>query len=214
MASKTGREVSWNYDDIYNKYKVSAEDRKLDASRLCDWLQELDKHGLPTFLDLNQYGQLSCAAFTVPGALEWWAINQEAISIHYDTTFGTNRSGMKLGLVTAVDGDGYTRILFVTLVAHQNQDSFKWVFQKLVEVFRILPKVIFTDSDPALAAAIACSLRDTTHLLCTWHLSLNLATNVKGVAGPQWHTLIKNFWQVCGCKYKTSLSLLSSCYLS
>ena len=196
MAHQKGREVTWNYDDIYNMYKVSAEDRLLDASRFCDWLQEMDNHGLPSFVDLNQYGQLNAAAFTVPGALEWWAVNQDSISVHYDTTFSTNRSGMKLGLVTAVDGDGHTRILFASLVAHQNQQSFKWVLQKLLEVFRILPKVIFTDSDPALAIAIAEVLIGAAHLLCTWHLSLNLATNVKAAAGSNWSTVSKKFWQV------------------
>lgn len=196
VAHQSGREITWNYDDIYNKYKVSAEDQLLDASRFCDWLKELDNHGLPSFIDLNQYGQLNCAAFTLPGAMEWWAINRHSISIHYDTTFGTNRSGMKLGLVTAVDGDGHTRILFVTLVAHQTQLSFIWVFQKLVEVFKILPKAIFTDSDPALAAAIQAVMIHTVHLLCTWHLSLNLATNVKAASGSNWKAVNNMFWQV------------------
>ena len=196
LAEQTGREVTWNYDDIYNHFKVSTEDRKLDASRFADWLKEMDLHGLPAFLELNEYGQLKCAAFTVPGAIEWWALNQDSVSVHYDTTFGTNRSGMKLGLVTVVNGDGYTRILFITLVAYQNQESFAWVFRKLIEVFRIHPKVIFTDSDPALATSISLVLMGTTHLLCTWHLSLNLATNVKSVAGPRWNDVNGKFWQV------------------
>ena len=169
----------------------------MDASRFCDWLREIDSHGLPAFVDVNQYGQLNCAAFTIPGALEWWAINQKLVSIHYDTTFGTNRSGMKLGLVTAVDADGHTRILFVTLVAHQNTKSFEWVFQKLANVFKIFPKVIFTYSDQALARAIRIIFGEyVAHLLCTWHLSLNLATNLKGIAGSAWNVIHKKYWQL------------------
>ena len=175
-----------------------AEDRLLDASRFCDWLKELDSHGLPAFIDLNQYGQLNVATFMVPGAMDWWAINQDFVSIHYDTTFGTNRSGMKLGLVTAVDAEGHTRILFVSLVAHQNSTSFEWVFNKLLQVFKIPPKVIFTDSDPAMALAIHNIFGDNVcHLLCTWHLSLNLATNLKGVAGTMWNSIDEKFWQIC-----------------
>ena len=64
---------------------MSAEDRLLDASRFCDWLKELDSHGLPAFIDLNQYGQLNVATFMVPGAMDWWAINQDFVSIHYRT---------------------------------------------------------------------------------------------------------------------------------
>lgn len=196
VAIRNGDPITWTYDDIYNRYKVSAEDRLLDASRFCDWLKEMDAHGLPSFVDLNQYGQLNAAAFTITGALEWWAVNQPTVSIHYDTTFGTNRSGMKLGLVTSVDGDGHTRILFVTLVAHQNAESFEWVFKKLLEVFRIPPAVIFTDSDPAMAVAIEATLCATKHLLCTWHLSLNLAKNLRGVAGKAWSDIRTKFWKV------------------
>lgn len=196
-ATRNGEPITWTCDDIYNRYKVSAEDRELDATRFCDWLKEMDAHGLPSFVDLNHYGQLNAAAFTIAGALEWWAVNREFVSIHYDTTFGTNRSGMKLGLVTSVDGDGHTRIRFATLVAHQNTESFEWVFQKLLEVFRVAPKVILTDSDPALATAIEASFAGTKHLLCTWHLSLNLATNLRGVAGKAWLDVRRKFWQVC-----------------
>lgn len=147
---------------------------------------------------MNQYGQLNCVAYTIPGALDWWAINAKNISIHYDTTFGTNRSGMKLGLVTAVDADGHTRILFVTLVAHQSSKSFEWVFQKLMDVFKIFPKVIFTDSDPALAKAIRIIFGENIwHLLCTWHLSLNLATNLKDIVGNAWGAIHKKYWQLC-----------------
>ena len=197
LADRSGREKTWSYNDVYNKYKVSAEDRRQDASRFCDWLKEIDSHGLPTFMDVNSFGQLECAAFTVPKAVEWWAINQENISIHYDTTFGTNRSGMKLGMMTGVDGDGHTRILFVTLVARQNAKSFQWCFKKLREVFKVAPVVIFTDSDPAMGLAISVELPEARHLLCTWHLSLNMATNVKPAAGSMWDTITKKFWDIC-----------------
>ena len=196
VAEKSGRAVTWTYNDIYNKYKISAEDRLMDASRFCDWLKEMDLHGLPSSVELNQYGQLNSAAFTMPGAIEWWALNQDFVSVHYDTTFGTNRSGMKLGLFTGVDGDGHTRILFATLVAHQDTPSFKWVFEKLIQTFKVLPRAIFSDSDPAIALATTMVLTGTKHLLCTWHLSLNLATNVKGAAGSDWNLLNKKFWQV------------------
>ena len=198
VAIQSDRAITWNYDDVYNKFKVSAEDRKMDATRFCDWLKEMDTHGMPSFIDVSKFGQLKSAAFTVPGALEWWAINKDYISIHYDTTFGTNRSGMKLGLITVVDGDGHTRILFVTLVAHQDAQSFEWVFRKMMLVFKIAPKVIFTDSDAAMAAAIWNIFgAHVVHLLCTWHLSLNLATNLKGVAGNKFSIIDKMFWGIC-----------------
>lgn len=42
-------------------------------------------------------------------------------------------------------------------------------------------KVVFTDQDPAMAAAIKDRWGDMHHLLCVWHiLGKNLATNMKG----------------------------------
>ena len=72
------------------------------------------------------------------------------------------------------------------------------MFNTLNLVLRVFAKVIFTDSNPAMATAIHSVFRDATvHLLCTWHLTLNLATNVKGLVGSLWEQVIKKNWKFC-----------------
>lgn len=207
-AEKSSLSICWNYMDVYNKFRTTAEQRLQDASSLCQFMLDRHEHGFPAFFDVNSLGQLSTVFFVLEGALDWWAINQDAVSFHYDTTFGTNRVGMKLGLGNVVDADGHTKILFVSLVAHQDSASFEWVFQKMLEVFRISPKVVFTDSDPALALAIKAVLTTSLHLLCTWHLSLNLATNVGAFAARLGNWFERSFGRSAR-KQTSSLGMLS-----
>ena len=111
----------------------------------------------------------------------------------YDTTFSTNRAGMKLGCGTGVNEEGLSNLLFVSLVSFQDAESFEWVFGQFVLAFRYPPGVIFTDSDGAMKIAFESRLTPlgTRHMLCTWHLSKNILTNMKATASDQWHIFEK-----------------------
>ena len=45
VAQKNGLDVTWNYDDVYNLYAITAEDKMMDASRFTEWLQDLQDKG-------------------------------------------------------------------------------------------------------------------------------------------------------------------------
>ena len=107
---------------------------------------------------------------------------------------------MKLGCFTSVDIHGNTYIVAVSLILNDDFESFHWVLQNFKTAFAVCsdsdvsiraflhleftgqllaqgpPNTIFTDSDSALAKAISVEFpaSSTTHLLCTYHLSLNL----------------------------------------
>ena len=99
----------------------------------------------------------------------------------FDTKHGTNTHKLKLGCFCTVGPSGNTVVLAASLVASESEASFIWVFSCFLLAFRIAPAVIFTDSDPGMAAAILAvfCLLGTLHFLCTWHLSKNLLTHVK-----------------------------------
>ena len=197
-AQKTGLDITWNYDDVYNQYAVTMEDKMLDASRFTEWLQNLQDKGQYTKVGLNKHGQMEQAFFTFLGAHEYWAQNIGGVSMHYDITFGTNRVGLKLGQGTCVDSEGHTRILFGSLLMRQNLDAFTWVNKHVLQAFRVPPAIIFTDSDDALAGAIRSVFRNIVHLLCTWHLSLNLSTNLQPATGKaQFSFIQKEWWRIC-----------------
>ena len=124
--------------------------------------------------------------------------DSRGVSVLYDTTFNTNRGGLKLGLITGVDQEGFTRILMVSMVMYQGAADFEWVFKHLIQCFHIAPKIIFTDSDNAMATAIKTALPDTKHLFCTWHLSNNMNINcAPAMTKVQYKKFSTEWWRVC-----------------
>jgi hypothetical protein len=86
------------------------------------------------------------------------------------------RTGIKRPKFTTIDNCGRTQVAGATILSTEDEDHFAWGFAKFQEMFGSAPNVIFTDSDPAMALALAAVWPETVHLLCTFHI---------------W----KNFWQ-------------------
>ena len=120
----------------------------------------------------------------------------------FDTKHGTNTHKLKLGCFSTVGPSGETKVVAASLVADESEESFTWVFTCLLRAFRIPPAVIFTDSDPGMAAfilAVFCPL-GTLHFLCTWHRSKNLLTHVKPShfsASTGMDSFIAAWWTLC-----------------
>ena len=95
-------------------------------------------------------------------------------------------------------------ILAKSLLSNETESAFDWVFREFLKAFHTPPKVLFTDGDPAMAAAIRNALPNTFHLLCTYHLSKNLYTHIKpvfnqknGNAKEMWNKFCKCWWEIC-----------------
>jgi MULE transposase domain len=113
---------------------------------------------------------------------------------------GTNRYRLKLGLFTKVDSNGATRILAACLVTCETAESFSWAFDCFMDAFRIPPRILFTDGDPAMAAAIKMSFPSTLRFLCTWHLSKILQKNVRPIFSGNktaGHKFNYSWWRIC-----------------
>ena len=113
-----------------------------------------------------------------------------------DTTSKTNRYEMALGLFVAVDNNFKTRIVAQALTKYENQADFDWVFQCTLQASNNLPpKVIFTDSDPALIAAVQVTYPETRHLLCIYHLLENVKKKSKSkLRGDAAKDFIEDFY--------------------
>lgn len=84
--------------------------------------------------------------------------------------------------IFAVEGKyGRTLPVAVGLIAYQNEESFEWLFRKVVEARKNKSfDTLFTDQDPAIGRAASSALPNTKHLLCIWHIcSQNLPKNLK-----------------------------------
>ena len=98
----------------------------------------------------------------------------------YDTTSKTNRYEMALSLFVAIDNNYKTRIVAQALTKYENQTDFNWILQCILQATNDLPpKVLFTDSDPAIIAAVQVVYPQTRHLLCVYHLLENVKKKAK-----------------------------------
>jgi hypothetical protein len=132
-------------------------------------------------------------------ALDHWLLNGAGNVVLYDTTWGTNAYGMKLGCFTTIGRDGQTIILAVTLLMHENDDSFVWAFEQFLKTFRVAPSVFITDGDPKMARAVAKVFpARTQHMLCIYHLSLNFHEHIKPLFPDkeQFNRAVDLFWRI------------------
>ena len=107
-------------------------------------------------------------AWGLEGARGLWDRNGQVLIL--DTKHGTNCFGLKLALLVTVDQNGTTRILTAALLRHEDAESFSWILGCFERALGKRPGTLFTDSDPAMAAAAAATWPGVVHLLCTWHL--------------------------------------------
>ena len=96
----------------------------------------------------------------------------------YDTKHGTNRFGLNLGCFVGLDNSEVSRIVAVSLLLNETEDSFNCIFKWFSDTFGD-PNIIFTDGDKQMARAIKCTFTSSTHLLCTFHLYKNFFEKVR-----------------------------------
>ena len=60
------------------------------------------------------------------------------------------------------------------IVNDEIQFSYEWIYQCVKEATSISPRVLITDSDPAVNAAVMVLFLNAFHMHCIWHISQNL----------------------------------------
>ncbi|XP_047253883.1 protein FAR1-RELATED SEQUENCE 5-like isoform X2 [Capsicum annuum] len=94
--------------------------------------------------------------------------------VSFDTTYRTNKEYRPLALFVGLNNHREMIIFGATVLYEELTKSFEWLFNAF---FRIMsadkPQTIFTDQDPAIAAAISLVMPQTYHRLCIWNLEKN-----------------------------------------
>ncbi len=99
-----------------------------------------------------------------------------------------------LCVIVVIDNHFKTRIVTSAIVEDETLDTFRWILITLFEEMGINPKVIFTDSDPSLISAIKEIHTDTKHLLCIFHIDLNLRKKLKSKLGARFEEFRRKFY--------------------
>ncbi|PKK66357.1 hypothetical protein RhiirC2_784889 [Rhizophagus irregularis] len=113
-------------------------------------------------------------------------INQDYIIISY-LEAKTNRYDMALSLFVCIDNNFKKRIVEQTLIKYETQAAYEWIFQCMLKsVDNVSLKVIFTDGDSAVIAAIHIIYLQTQYLLSS---STNCPSDKQ--QGPTSHPEVK-----------------------
>ena len=179
-AVRMGLKCTWNYKDVYDTYTPSAHKSGADANGLLEWLiQRKIDHGFQYRVKSNEDDVMESVIFVLEDGQSLFERAQSDTCVAFDTTHGTNHLGVNLGLFVLVTPQGTTGIIAATLIVRQNAKTFEWVFTSFQECFDKASRLLFTDQDIAMAVALPEAWPSTIHLLCTFHISLNLNENVK-----------------------------------
>ena len=200
-----GLSINWTYQDVYNKFSETPHEKILDTSNFLHYLRtRYEDKNLYFDLTTDCEGCLNKIFWVLEDGLANWSENIENNVLLYDTSHGTNRYDLKIGVFSTVDKNGRTVIISCSLLCNEVIESFEWIFGQFTQAFYVPAKVIFTDGDPAMANAIRSIFPDTVHLLCTYHISKNIFSHIKPLFSGRiddskwrWNKFIKNWWTIC-----------------
>ncbi|XP_074374263.1 protein FAR1-RELATED SEQUENCE 2-like [Apium graveolens] len=119
---------------------------------------------------IDEEGRLKCLLWVDPRSL--LAYKNFGDVVAFDTTYRTIRYAMPFVPFTGVNHH-YQLVLFgFALMRDELKTTFEWVLGTWLEVVEgKVHLAIITDQDQAMAGAIQSQLPNTTHLLCSWHIS-------------------------------------------
>src|ERR1043165_1088910 len=96
-----------------------------------------------------------------------------------DTTYNTNRFQMMLCIITVIDNNYRTRIVACAIIEDETLNTYKWIFENILAETSSSSKIIFTDSDPSMIRSIKDVYPNVQHMLCIFHINLNLKKKLK-----------------------------------
>ncbi|CAB4422569.1 unnamed protein product [Rhizophagus irregularis] len=112
-----------------------------------------------------------------------------------DTTYNMNRFQMMLYILTVIDNNYKTRIVASAIIKDKILDTYRWIFDTILTETGVWSRVIFTDSNPSIIRSIKEIYSNTQwHLLCIFHIDLNLRKKLKGKLGSQFKEFHHKFY--------------------
>ena len=91
-----------------------------------------------------------------------------------DTTYNTNQFQMILCIIVVVNNNYKTRIMTCAIIEDETLDTYRWIFDTILIKIDVFSEIIFIDSDSFMIRSIKKIYPNTQHLLCIFHINLNL----------------------------------------
>ena len=102
---------------------------------------------------------------------------------------------MILCIIIIVNNHNRSHLAATAVLSDETKDSFKWLFQSLLNATGgLMPRLLYTDADPAMVAAVNSSWPKTKHHFCLFHIRKNLEKHFLGkYHGEKWNKFFAAF---------------------
>ncbi|XP_062098832.1 protein FAR1-RELATED SEQUENCE 5-like [Humulus lupulus] len=101
-------------------------------------------------------------------------------AVAFDSTYKTNSYGKSLLIWIGINNHCRMCILGFTVIDNESSSSYKWATRAFLECMGgVLPKIVVTDGDEAIAITLEELMPDVPHRLCYWHLHNKAVLKVK-----------------------------------
>ena len=115
----------------------------------------------------------------------------------HDNTYRCNRFGLPMGLFASVDEFGRCVLLAQSLVDQEGTNDYEWAFTCFFAAVGKYPRVLFSDADLAVEAALpTCIPEGVHHLWCFFHILTNVRKNVGPLVGAEVDDVLRDLRQV------------------
>jgi hypothetical protein len=178
---------------------------------LTKWVQKLGELNYSPAEDVNhKTKKLERLFFAHPDAVKLWKQHPDIILM--DCTYKTNRFRMPLLNICAVTGNKKTIQIALCFLSGEKEISYEWALKCLRELMEELgidcPICIVTDRETALMKALDYIFPESNHLLCTWHVNMNVLANCRkhfpkdlpgptanepDIVDPKWEAFLKDW---------------------
>ncbi|XP_074293122.1 protein FAR1-RELATED SEQUENCE 5-like [Silene latifolia] len=158
-----------DFKNFHRDVKCCIHER--DGQMFVDHFKELSvtRPGFFFDYDVDSDGSLSKAIWADGIARSNYSVFGDAVS--FNPTYSTNKYDMSFTPFTGVDNHKRSVTFYGALVAHEDADSFKWVFTHfLAAMGGKEPKYIITDQDAGILKAVPLVFKTARHRYCMWHI--------------------------------------------
>ncbi|KAI1001259.1 hypothetical protein K3495_g6939 [Podosphaera aphanis] len=119
--------------------------------------------------------------FSHPECIGTWKYNPDVLMM--DGTYKTNRFGKACINICGSSGNNMISQLPIGFLSEERENDYLWLLgcvMKLLEEHRIAhPTCFVSDRELSLIKALDQRLPDCDHILCVWHVSINMVSKTK-----------------------------------
>ena len=178
---KENYQITLTKKDVYNMgQKIRYQ--QLGGKNPIQWLvDELEKLGYFFQYDTDEENRVTRFFFAHPQCIKLLKQNPDIILM--DCTYKTNRFNMPLVNIYGSAGNNMTPQIACAFLGGEKEEDYTWVLIAFIEMCNkngvSKPRLFVTDRELALLNSIDNLFLTSDHILCRWHVNMNVVAKTK-----------------------------------